>query len=61
MSVTAAFTARQVLLYTTIAVSAVHLLFDMLAFKNDLSFWSQARRRAAGRGVRGARRGASRE
>jgi len=29
-----------VLLYTTVAVSAVHLLFDMLAFKNDVSFWS---------------------
>jgi len=28
------------LLYTTVAVSAVHLLFDMLAFKNDISFWS---------------------
>ncbi len=28
------------LLYTTVAVSAVHLLFDMLAFKNDVSFWS---------------------
>lgn len=29
-----------VLLYTTVAVSAVHLLFDVLAFKSDLSFWS---------------------
>jgi hypothetical protein len=29
-----------VLLYTTVAVSAVHLLFDMLAFKNDISFWN---------------------
>ena len=29
-----------VLLYTTIAVSAVHLLFDLLAFHSDLSFWS---------------------
>ena len=29
-----------VLLYTTVAISAVHLLFDVLAFKNDLSFWS---------------------
>jgi hypothetical protein len=29
-----------VLLYTTVAVSAFHLLFDCLAFKNDLSFWS---------------------
>ena len=28
-----------VLLYTTVAVSAVHLLFDILAFKNDVSFW----------------------
>ena len=28
------------LLYTTVAVSAVHLLFDVLAFKNDVSFWS---------------------
>ena len=30
-----------VLLYTTVAVSALHLLFDCLAFKNDLSFWSR--------------------
>jgi hypothetical protein len=29
-----------VLLYTTIGVSLLHLLFDVLAFKNDLSFWS---------------------
>jgi len=29
------------LLYTTIGVSAVHLLFDVLAFKNDISFWSK--------------------
>jgi len=29
-----------VLLYTTVAVSAFHLLFDCLAFKSDLSFWS---------------------
>ena len=29
-----------VLLYTTVAVSALHMLFDVLAFKNDLSFWS---------------------
>eukprot|EP00325_Prymnesiales_sp_UTEX-LB-985_P003634 CAMPEP_0174712754 /NCGR_PEP_ID=MMETSP1094-20130205/13649_1 /TAXON_ID=156173 /ORGANISM="Chrysochromulina brevifilum, Strain UTEX LB 985" /LENGTH=412 /DNA_ID=CAMNT_0015911853 /DNA_START=173 /DNA_END=1409 /DNA_ORIENTATION=+ len=29
-----------VLLYTTVAVSGVHLLFDVLAFKNDVSFWS---------------------
>ena len=29
-----------VLLYTTVAVSALHLLFDCLAFKNDLSFWN---------------------
>ena len=29
-----------VLLYTTVAVSAVHLLFDVLAFKSDVSFWS---------------------
>ena len=29
-----------VLLYTTIGVSALHLLFDVLAFKNDVSFWS---------------------
>ena len=29
-----------VLLHTTVAVSAVHLLFDVLAFKSDLSFWS---------------------
>ena len=28
------------LLYTTIGVSAFHLLFDCLAFKNDLSFWN---------------------
>jgi hypothetical protein len=28
------------LLYTTIAVSAVHLLFDLLAFKSDVSFWT---------------------
>ena len=28
-----------VLLYTTVVVSAVHLLFDVLAFKNDVSFW----------------------
>ena len=35
-----------VLLYTTVAVSALHMLFDVLAFKNDLSFWSSARRRA---------------
>ncbi|KAL1511182.1 hypothetical protein AB1Y20_005997 [Prymnesium parvum] len=28
-----------VLLYTTVAVSAVHLLFDVLAFKNDVAFW----------------------
>mmetsp|Transcript_3755 Transcript_3755/g.11144 ORF Transcript_3755/g.11144 Transcript_3755/m.11144 type:complete len:461 (-) Transcript_3755:500-1882(-) len=27
------------LLYTTVAVSALHMLFDMLAFKNDISFW----------------------
>ena len=27
------------LLYTTIAVSAIHLLFDVLAFKSDVSFW----------------------
>ena len=26
--------------YTTVAVSALHMLFDVLAFKNDLSFWS---------------------
>ena len=29
-----------VLLLVTFAVSAVHLLFDFLAFKNDISFWS---------------------
>ncbi len=29
-----------VLLMVTFAVSAVHLLFDFLAFKNDISFWS---------------------
>ena len=29
-----------VLLYTTVAVSAVHLLFDVLAFKSDISFWN---------------------
>ena len=29
-----------VLLYTTVAISALHLLFDVLAFKNDVSFWS---------------------
>ena len=29
-----------VLLYTTVAVSAVHLLFDVLAFKSDVSFWN---------------------
>jgi hypothetical protein len=29
-----------VLLYTTVVVSAVHLLFDVLAFKNDMQFWS---------------------
>ena len=28
-----------VLLYTTVGVSALHLLFDVLAFKNDVSFW----------------------
>ena len=28
-----------VLLLVTFAVSAVHLLFDFLAFKNDISFW----------------------
>ena len=27
------------LLMVTFAVSAVHLLFDFLAFKNDISFW----------------------
>ena len=27
------------LLMATFAVSAVHLLFDFLAFKNDISFW----------------------
>jgi len=29
-----------VLLYTTVGISALHLLFDVLAFKNDVSFWS---------------------
>jgi hypothetical protein len=28
------------LLYTTVAVSTFHLLFDCLAFKNDISFWN---------------------
>ena len=28
------------LLYTTVAISVLHLLFDVLAFKNDVSFWS---------------------
>jgi hypothetical protein len=28
------------LLIVTIVVSFVHLLFDMLAFKNDIQFWS---------------------
>ena len=28
------------LLYTTVAISTLHLLFDVLAFKNDVSFWS---------------------
>lgn len=28
-----------VLLYTTVGVSALHLLFDVLAFKHDISFW----------------------
>eukprot|EP01116_Phalansterium_solitarium_P013523 TRINITY_DN30906_c0_g1_i1.p1 TRINITY_DN30906_c0_g1~~TRINITY_DN30906_c0_g1_i1.p1 ORF type:complete len:330 (+),score=-19.59 TRINITY_DN30906_c0_g1_i1:48-992(+) len=31
-----------VLLYATAAVSAVHLLFDFLAFKNDVTFWRDA-------------------
>ena len=35
------FNTPPLLLYTTVAVSAVHLLFDCLAFKNDLSFWSR--------------------
>ena len=30
---------NMVLLLVTFAVSAVHLLFDFLAFKNDISFW----------------------
>ena len=30
---------NMVLLMVTFAVSAVHLLFDFLAFKNDISFW----------------------
>ena len=29
-----------VLLYTTVGISALHLLFDVLAFKNDISFWN---------------------
>ena len=28
-----------VLLWTTVAVSCLHLVFDVLAFKNDVSFW----------------------
>uniref|UniRef100_I2CSD6 Uncharacterized protein n=1 Tax=Nannochloropsis gaditana (strain CCMP526) TaxID=1093141 RepID=I2CSD6_NANGC len=29
------------LLVLTMVVSALHMLFDMLAFKNDVSFWKQ--------------------
>jgi hypothetical protein len=32
-----------VLLLVTFTVSAVHLLFDFLAFKNDVAFWSSTR------------------
>ena len=32
-----------VLLLVTFGVSAVHLLFDFLAFKNDISFWRSRR------------------
>ena len=28
------------LLYTTVAVSGIHLLFDVLAFKSDITFWN---------------------
>ena len=31
------------LLLLTFTVSAVHLLFDFLAFKNDVTFWSRKR------------------
>ena len=30
---------NMVLLLVTFGVSAIHLLFDFLAFKNDISFW----------------------
>ena len=31
------------LLLLTFTVSAIHLLFDFLAFKNDVTFWSRKR------------------
>ncbi|KAA0194737.1 Cleft lip and palate transmembrane protein 1 protein [Fasciolopsis buskii] len=33
-------------LLTTIFVSVIHLLFDFLAFKNDISFWTKAKNTA---------------
>jgi hypothetical protein len=30
------------LLLVTFTVSSVHLLFDFLAFKNDVTFWDQS-------------------
>jgi hypothetical protein len=32
-----------VLLWVTVAVSAVHIVFDILAFKNDIGFWRSRR------------------
>lgn len=40
-----------VLLGTTIAVSLLHTLFEMLAFKNDIAFWKQ-KQNSAGISVR---------